>query len=163
MSSSASLPPAVDEEFEAVATQVLKRTQSMVNKYRRLLLVEAEVRPPLATTLGAHMHSCRHSYTGCPLPPSYFRPQRFSPSSEMVMIDRTFNQEERSNLTQDKRMVLVDPGKERERSEGSERVHKGVVLIYGGIFEGSHHLIRFLRSRFHSKSILNSKDSRFNS
>ncbi|XP_070707686.1 BRD4-interacting chromatin-remodeling complex-associated protein-like [Pempheris klunzingeri] len=66
----------VDEEFEVVATQVLKRTQAMVNKYRRLLMVEAE---------------------------------RFSPSSEMVMIDRTFNQEERSNLTQDKRMVLVDP------------------------------------------------------
>ncbi|XP_018521412.1 LOW QUALITY PROTEIN: BRD4-interacting chromatin-remodeling complex-associated protein-like [Lates calcarifer] len=66
----------VDEEFEAVATQVLKRTQAMVNKYRRLLMVEAE---------------------------------RSSPSSEMVMIDRTFNQEERSNLTQDKRMVLVDP------------------------------------------------------
>lgn len=35
---------AVDEEFEAVATQVLLRTQSMVNKYRRLLMVEAEVR-----------------------------------------------------------------------------------------------------------------------
>ncbi|XP_062331597.1 BRD4-interacting chromatin-remodeling complex-associated protein-like [Osmerus eperlanus] len=66
----------VDEEFESVATQVLKRTQAMVNKYRRLLMVEAE---------------------------------RSSPSSEMVMIDRTFNQEERSNLTQDKRMVLVDP------------------------------------------------------
>ncbi|XP_040885436.1 BRD4-interacting chromatin-remodeling complex-associated protein-like [Toxotes jaculatrix] len=66
----------VDEEFEAVATQVLNRTQSMVNKYRRLLMVEAE---------------------------------RSSPSSEMVMIDRTFNQEERSNLTQDKRTVLVDP------------------------------------------------------
>ncbi|XP_076007925.1 BRD4-interacting chromatin-remodeling complex-associated protein-like isoform X2 [Genypterus blacodes] len=66
----------VDEEFELVATHVLKRTQAMVNKYRRLLLVEAE---------------------------------RCSPSSEMVMIDRTFNQEERSNLTQDKRMVLVDP------------------------------------------------------
>ncbi|CAB1419407.1 unnamed protein product [Pleuronectes platessa] len=65
----------VDDEFEAVATQVLKRTQAMVNKYRRLLLVEAE---------------------------------RSSPSSEMVMIDRTFNQEERTNLTQDKRMVLVD-------------------------------------------------------
>ncbi|XP_061612756.1 BRD4-interacting chromatin-remodeling complex-associated protein-like isoform X1 [Phyllopteryx taeniolatus] len=32
-----------------------------------------------------------------------------SPSSEMVMIDRTFNQEERSCLTQDKRMLLVDP------------------------------------------------------
>ncbi|KAJ8248333.1 hypothetical protein GJAV_G00240890 [Gymnothorax javanicus] len=66
----------VDEEFEAVATQVLKRTEAMLNKYRRLLLVDAE---------------------------------RTSPSSEMVMIDRTFNQEERSNLTQDKRMVLVDP------------------------------------------------------
>ncbi|KAM9336119.1 BRD4-interacting chromatin-remodeling complex-associated protein-like [Symphorus nematophorus] len=66
----------VDEEFEVVATQVLNRTQSMINKYRRLLFVEAE---------------------------------RSSPSSEMVMIDRTFNQEERSNLTQDKRMVLVDP------------------------------------------------------
>ncbi|XP_026170875.1 BRD4-interacting chromatin-remodeling complex-associated protein-like [Mastacembelus armatus] len=66
----------VDEEFEVVATQVLKRTQAMVNKYRRLLMVEAE---------------------------------RSSPSSEMVMIDRTFNQEERSKLTQDKRMVLVDP------------------------------------------------------
>lgn len=66
----------VDEEFEVVSTQVLKRTQAMVNKYRRLLMVEAE---------------------------------RSSPSSEMVMIDRTFNQEERSNLTQDKRMVLVDP------------------------------------------------------
>ncbi|XP_037547101.1 BRD4-interacting chromatin-remodeling complex-associated protein-like [Nematolebias whitei] len=66
----------VDEEFEVVAAQVLMRTEAMVNKYRRLLMVEAE---------------------------------RSSPSSEMVMIDRTFNQEERSNLTQDKRMVLVDP------------------------------------------------------
>uniref|UniRef100_A0A671LIA7 GLTSCR1-like protein n=1 Tax=Sinocyclocheilus anshuiensis TaxID=1608454 RepID=A0A671LIA7_9TELE len=66
----------VDEEFEAVAIQVLNRTQAMVNKYRRLLVVEAE---------------------------------RSSPSSEMVMIDRTFNQEERGNLTQDKRMVIVDP------------------------------------------------------
>lgn len=66
----------VDEEFEVVASHVLKRTQAMVNKYRRLLMVEAE---------------------------------RSSPSSEMVMIDRTFNQEERSNLTQDKRTVLVDP------------------------------------------------------
>uniref|UniRef100_A0A8C7RQB0 BICRA like chromatin remodeling complex associated protein n=1 Tax=Oncorhynchus mykiss TaxID=8022 RepID=A0A8C7RQB0_ONCMY len=66
----------VDDEFETMATQVLKRTQVMINKYRRLLMVEAE---------------------------------RSSPSSEMVMIDRTFNQEERQNLTQDKRMILVDP------------------------------------------------------
>lgn len=36
------------------------------------------------------------------------------------MIDRTFNQEERSNLTQDKRMVLVDPGKEREERERTQ-------------------------------------------
>ncbi|MBN3320198.1 BICRL protein, partial [Atractosteus spatula] len=66
----------VDDEFEAVATQVLKRTQAMLNKYRRLLLVEGK---------------------------------RMSPSSEMVMIDRTFNQEERANLTQDKRLALMDP------------------------------------------------------
>ncbi|KAG5855215.1 hypothetical protein ANANG_G00046730 [Anguilla anguilla] len=66
----------VDEEFETAATHVLKRTQSMLNKYRRLLLVEAE---------------------------------RTNPSSELVMIDRTFNQEERSNLTRDKRLALVDP------------------------------------------------------
>ncbi|CAB1311847.1 unnamed protein product [Coregonus sp. 'balchen'] len=70
------LPTPLDDEFESMATQVLKRTQVMINKYRRLLMVEAE---------------------------------RSSPSSEMVMIDRTFNQEEHQNLTQDKRMVLVDP------------------------------------------------------
>uniref|UniRef100_A0A3B5KCK5 BICRA like chromatin remodeling complex associated protein n=1 Tax=Takifugu rubripes TaxID=31033 RepID=A0A3B5KCK5_TAKRU len=67
----------VDEEFEDVAAQVLNRTCAMVNKYRRLLMVEAE---------------------------------RSSPSSEMVMIERTFNTEERRKLTQDKRLVLVDPG-----------------------------------------------------
>uniref|UniRef100_A0A8C9UZY7 BICRA like chromatin remodeling complex associated protein n=1 Tax=Scleropages formosus TaxID=113540 RepID=A0A8C9UZY7_SCLFO len=66
----------VDQEFEAVATDVLKRTQAMLSKYRRLLLAEAE---------------------------------RTSPSSEIVMIARTFNQEERRELTQDKRMALVDP------------------------------------------------------
>uniref|UniRef100_A0A674NDW7 BICRA like chromatin remodeling complex associated protein n=1 Tax=Takifugu rubripes TaxID=31033 RepID=A0A674NDW7_TAKRU len=66
----------VDEEFEDVAAQVLNRTCAMVNKYRRLLMVEAE---------------------------------RSSPSSEMVMIERTFNTEERRKLTQDKRLVLVDP------------------------------------------------------
>ena len=63
-----------------------------------------------------YLHTHTHMVFACydmhrvdrfPLPPL----QRSSPSSEMVMIDRTFNQEERSNLTQDKRMVLVDPGK----------------------------------------------------
>lgn len=45
---------AVDEEFEVVATQVLNRTHAMVNKYRRLLMVEAEV--------GAHMSNWLHAY-----------------------------------------------------------------------------------------------------
>ncbi|XP_028676262.1 BRD4-interacting chromatin-remodeling complex-associated protein-like isoform X2 [Erpetoichthys calabaricus] len=66
----------VDEEFEAVAKQVLLRTKAMLNKYRWLLLEEAK---------------------------------RLNPSSEMVMIDRTFNQEERANLTRDKRLALMDP------------------------------------------------------
>lgn len=91
----------MDEEFEEVAAQVLNRTCAMVNKYRRLLMVEAEVgvssRPRRGLTRSDLM-----------LRPS---PQRSSPSSEMVMIERTFNTEERRKLTQDKRLVLVDPGK----------------------------------------------------
>lgn len=34
----------VDNEFESVATQLLKRTQAMLNKYRCLLLEDAMVR-----------------------------------------------------------------------------------------------------------------------
>lgn len=102
----------VDEEFEAVATQVLKRTQAMVNKYRRLLMVEAEVRAyhtvPCIACFDTHSVN-KMAALSCL--------QRSNPSSEMVMIDRTFNQEERSNLTQDKRMVLVDPGKKNIRVE----------------------------------------------
>lgn len=59
MSDFASSLHAVDEEFEAVATQVLKRTQTMVNKYRRLLLVEAEVRPQ-----PARGQMCKHTHAG---------------------------------------------------------------------------------------------------
>ncbi|XP_041107461.1 BRD4-interacting chromatin-remodeling complex-associated protein-like [Polyodon spathula] len=66
----------VDDEFEAVSTQLLKRTQAMLNKYRRLLLEESK---------------------------------RLNPSSEMVMIDRVFNQEERATLTRGKRLSLMDP------------------------------------------------------
>ncbi|KAK6489297.1 BRD4-interacting chromatin-remodeling complex-associated protein-like isoform X1 [Huso huso] len=66
----------VDDEFEAVSTQLLKRTQAMLNKYRRLLLEESK---------------------------------RLNPSSEMVMIDRAFNQEERATLTRGKRLSLMDP------------------------------------------------------
>lgn len=94
---------AVDEEFEDVATQVLSRTCAMVNKYRRLLMVEAEVGARMALgCLTGGVLTVRAS------------PQRSSPSSEMVMIDRTFNQEERRTLTQDKRLVLVDPGRTRK-------------------------------------------------
>ncbi|RXN01733.1 GLTSCR1-like protein [Acipenser ruthenus] len=66
----------VDDEFEAVSTQLLKRTQAMLNKYRRLLLEESK---------------------------------RLNPSSEMVMVDREFNQEERATLTRGKRLSLMDP------------------------------------------------------
>ncbi|KAG8584268.1 hypothetical protein GDO81_008761 [Engystomops pustulosus] len=34
---------------------------------------------------------------------------RITPSAEMVMLDRMFNQEERATLTREKRMALVDP------------------------------------------------------
>lgn len=98
-------PSAVDEEFEDVAAQVLNRTCAMVNKYRRLLMVEAEVgvsSPPRGALTGTRLTGTRLT-----LRPS---PQRSSPSSEMVMIERTFNTEERRKLTQDKRLVLVDPG-----------------------------------------------------
>lgn len=76
----------------------------MVNKYRRLLMVEAEVKPHGGCTRPASCRSRSNQMLRFPR-------QRSSPSSEMVMMDRTFNQEERNNLTQDKRMVLVDPGR----------------------------------------------------
>lgn len=38
--------PTVDDEFETVSTQLLKRTQAMLNKYRLLLLEESRVRLP---------------------------------------------------------------------------------------------------------------------
>lgn len=98
-----------------VAAQVLMRTQAMVNKYRRLLLVEAEVRtrrsPSLSGGRSSLVATVLHVCVGLTGFSSFLLLlQRSSPSSEMVMIDRTFNQEERSNLTQDKRTVLVDPG-----------------------------------------------------
>ncbi|KAM5165380.1 BRD4-interacting chromatin-remodeling complex-associated protein-like [Mantella aurantiaca] len=66
----------VDNEFEAMATHLLKKTQAMLNKYRLLLMEDAK---------------------------------RITPSAEMVMLDRIFNQEERAALTRDKRTALVDP------------------------------------------------------
>lgn len=66
----------VDNEFEAMATHLLKKTQAMLNKYRLLLMEDAK---------------------------------RITPSAEMVMLDRMFNQEERAALTREKRTALVDP------------------------------------------------------
>lgn len=43
---------AVDEEFETVSTQLLKRTQAMLNKYRLLLLEESRVGWPSPSFLG---------------------------------------------------------------------------------------------------------------
>lgn len=48
--------------------------------------------------------------------------QRINPSAEMVMIDRMFNQEERASLSRDKRLALVDPGKNHQ---GTGRVQVG--------------------------------------
>lgn len=41
----------VDEEFETVSTQLLKRTQAMLNKYRLLLLEESRVGSELLSSL----------------------------------------------------------------------------------------------------------------
>lgn len=45
----------------------------------------------------------------------------------MVMIDRMFNQEERASLTREKRLALVDPGKECLTSKLSVECLKIVV------------------------------------
>lgn len=66
----------VDNEFEAMATHLLKKTQAMLNKYRLLLMEDAK---------------------------------RITPSAEMVMLDRIFNQEERAALTREKRTAVIDP------------------------------------------------------
>ncbi|XP_023817175.1 BRD4-interacting chromatin-remodeling complex-associated protein isoform X5 [Oryzias latipes] len=72
----------VDEEFENVSCQLLKRTQAMVDKYRHLLFAESKA----------------------------FKPeQRLGPSAEMVMIDRMFIQEEKIALSSDRAMAKDKP------------------------------------------------------
>ncbi|XP_072425565.1 BRD4-interacting chromatin-remodeling complex-associated protein-like isoform X1 [Chiloscyllium punctatum] len=66
----------VDEEFEVISTQLLKRTQVMLNKYRLLLFEES---------------------------------RRTNPSSEMVMIDRMFIQEEKVAFLEAKRLAKNNP------------------------------------------------------
>lgn len=41
-----SCPLPVDQEFDTVSSFLLNRTKDMVNKYRQLLVREAQVRPP---------------------------------------------------------------------------------------------------------------------
>lgn len=41
-------PLPVDQEFDTVSSFLLNRTKDMVNKYRQLLVREAQVRPPPA-------------------------------------------------------------------------------------------------------------------
>ncbi|XP_031719507.1 BRD4-interacting chromatin-remodeling complex-associated protein isoform X4 [Anarrhichthys ocellatus] len=72
----------VDDEFETVSCQLLKRTQAMLDKYRHLLFAESKV----------------------------FKPeQRLGPSAEMVMIDRMFIQEEKIALSQDRILAKERP------------------------------------------------------
>lgn len=67
----------VDEEFELVATQVLNKTQAMVDKYRRLLLVEAEVSHSqvfVSNTGLTFLHTCplRKQQTGFTCSPQIY-------------------------------------------------------------------------------------------
>ncbi|XP_037630169.1 BRD4-interacting chromatin-remodeling complex-associated protein isoform X4 [Sebastes umbrosus] len=72
----------VDDEFETVSCQLLKRTQAMLDKYRYLLFAESKA----------------------------FKPeQRLGPSAEMVMIDRMFIQEEKIALNQDRILARERP------------------------------------------------------
>lgn len=52
----------------------------------------------------------------------------------MVMIERTFNTEERRNLTQDKRLVLVDPGETERDDPGAALSLTGRFLPYRQLF-----------------------------
>lgn len=53
-------PCKVDNEFEEVATQLLKRTQAMLNKYRSLLLEDAMVQYAPSMAACAVQPSLRH-------------------------------------------------------------------------------------------------------
>lgn len=139
------LPP-VDEEFETVSTQLLKRTQAMLNKYRLLLLEESRVGfsssgvSPCCELflwgLGGVLLAGREDgkeavvlslTTSCqdPLFPhllfhmSFLSTQRVSPSAEMVMIDRMFIQEEKTTLALDKQLAKEKPGERGGEGETS--------------------------------------------
>lgn len=138
----------MDEEFETVSTQLLKRTQAMLNKYRLLLLEESRVgwlSPPAPRPGDPGLPRLRGREAGgqitrgtvgnaLPSPPGYSHPlplgfftcpssppQRVSPSAEMVMIDRMFIQEEKTTLALDKQLAKEKPGE-----RGEDRRNGGV-------------------------------------
>lgn len=122
----------VDEEFETVSTQLLKRTQAMLNKYRLLLLEESRVGPstlPVWTgreggRRSDHKDSLESSVQIVNLLLTFLfslPPQRVSPSAEMVMIDRMFIQEEKTTLALDRQLAKEKPGERGGEERGFHR------------------------------------------
>lgn len=99
-------PLTVDQEFDIVSSFLLKRTKDMVNKYRQLLVRDAQVSPapsPPAPPPPPVQVCSSHTLVTC-------GPQQESPSAEMVMLERLFLQAERCALVEDRRRVRRDPG-----------------------------------------------------
>ncbi|KPP74173.1 glioma tumor suppressor candidate region protein 1-like [Scleropages formosus] len=80
----------VDKQFEVMSALLLKRTKDMLNKYRQLLLGEAQTAPG-KTRFSYHL-------------------QQVSPSAEMVMLERLFLQAERGVLGEERRKARLEPG-----------------------------------------------------
>lgn len=109
----------VDQEFDTVSGFLLKRTKDMVNKYRQLLVREAQVRPR-----GKKLNELQRHLSGvwadwwcrvCNWGNVNLLPQQESPSAEMVMLERLFLQAERCALAEDRRRVRRDPGERPSR------------------------------------------------
>lgn len=82
---------------------LLNRTKDMVNKYRQLLVREAQVR-----TAPPHRVCVDLIPSTPPVVTSGY--QQESPSAEMVMLERLFLQAERCALVEDRRRLRRDPG-----------------------------------------------------
>lgn len=96
----------MDQEFDTVSGFLLKRTKDMVNKYRQLLVREAQVR----LSVSARAFLKYHQKNNISIYWYYWFPQQGSPSAEMVMLERLFLQAERCALVEDRRRVRKDPG-----------------------------------------------------
>lgn len=114
----------MDQEFDTVSGFLLKRTKDMVNKYRQLLVAEAQVRQHLCLYIDIDMDHLRWTILYIELhtwasflcsrfpSPAWLR-QQDSPSAEMVMLERLFLQAERFSLGEDRRRARRDPGELR--------------------------------------------------